>query len=206
MNSVQFIFALALVPLVLSQYQPTWESLDSRPLPSWYDEAKFGIFMHWGVYSVPSYGTEWFWYVWKQEKRRDFVEFMKENYPPNFEYQDFAPMFRAEFFDPDAWADLLTKSGARWVWPIIYLLSCEKGLQVFALSGYKSSQLVLVQKWALDCVVFGLLHIYAGSLLVSSWPLSFFIFSCREIDPMLAFLHVQKTINPQQFQALFSTQ
>ena len=115
MNSVQFIYAFTLVPLVLSQYKPTWESLDSRPLPSWYDEAKFGIFMHWGVYSVPSYGTEWFWYAWKQERISDFVEFMKENYPPNFEYQDFAPMFRAEFFDPEAWADLLTKSGARWV-------------------------------------------------------------------------------------------
>ena len=115
MNTVQFIFTLALVPLVLSagKYQPTWESLDSRPLPSWYDEAKFGIFMHWGLYSVPSFGTEWFWYRWKHDQRPDFVEFMKENYPPDFEYQDFAPMFRAEFFDPEAWADLLTKSGAR---------------------------------------------------------------------------------------------
>ena len=123
MNTVQFIFTLALVPVVLSKYQPTWESLDSRPLPSWYDEAKFGIFMHWGLYSVPSFETEWFWYRWKHDQRPDFVQFMKENYPPDFEYQDFAPMFRAEFFDPEAWADLLTKSGARWVWPIVYLLS-----------------------------------------------------------------------------------
>ena len=112
MYCVQFLFTLALVPLVLSQYKPTWESLDSRPLPSWYDEAKFGIFMHWGVYSVPSFQTEWFWARWKQGVP-EFVEFMKKNYPPNFEYQDFAPMFRAEFFDPEAWADLLTKSGAR---------------------------------------------------------------------------------------------
>ena len=114
MNTVQFIFTLALVPLVFSsKYQPTWESLDSRPLPSWYDEAKFGIFMHWGLYSVPSFGTEWFWYRWKHDQSPTFVEFMKENYPPDFEYADFAPMFRAEFFDPEAWADLLTKSGAR---------------------------------------------------------------------------------------------
>ena len=46
-------------------YQPTWDSLDSRPLPAWYDEAKFGIFIHWGVFSVPSFVSEWFWWYWK---------------------------------------------------------------------------------------------------------------------------------------------
>lgn len=48
-----------------TKYDPTWESLDARPLPSWFDEAKFGIFIHWGVFSVPSYGSEWFWSLWK---------------------------------------------------------------------------------------------------------------------------------------------
>lgn len=43
------------------RYDPTWESLDSRPLPAWFDQAKFGIFIHWGVFSVPSFGSEWFW-------------------------------------------------------------------------------------------------------------------------------------------------
>jgi alpha-L-fucosidase len=47
------------------RYNPTWESLDSRPLPQWYDDAKFGIFIHWGVFSVPSFGSEWFWSSWK---------------------------------------------------------------------------------------------------------------------------------------------
>lgn len=42
-------------------YDPTWESLDRRPLPAWFDQAKFGIFIHWGVFSVPSFGSEWFW-------------------------------------------------------------------------------------------------------------------------------------------------
>ena len=121
MRSAQVIFTLSLLTLVASKYDPTWESLDSRPLPPWYDEAKFGIFMHWGVYSVPSFGTEWFWYRWKHDQDPSFVEFMKNNYPPDFEYQDFAPMFHAEFFDPDSWADLLTKSGARWEWTIHYL-------------------------------------------------------------------------------------
>jgi hypothetical protein len=50
---------------VTGQYEPTWDSLDSRPLPDWYDKAKIGIFLHWGVYSVPSIGSEWFWSRWK---------------------------------------------------------------------------------------------------------------------------------------------
>jgi hypothetical protein len=49
----------------ITQYTPTWDSLDSRPLPQWYDEAKIGIFIHWGVFSVPSFGSEWFWSEWK---------------------------------------------------------------------------------------------------------------------------------------------
>lgn len=58
---------------VLNKYEPTWSSIDTRPLPDWYDEAKIGIFLHWGVYSVPNRGTEWFWYDWKG-KFRDIYE------------------------------------------------------------------------------------------------------------------------------------
>lgn len=47
-----------------AEYDPTWESLDGRPLPSWYDEAKIGIFIHWGVFSVPGIASEWFWKQW----------------------------------------------------------------------------------------------------------------------------------------------
>lgn len=46
------------------RYEPNWKSIDSRPLPDWYDQAKFGIFIHWGVFSVPSFGSEWFWWVY----------------------------------------------------------------------------------------------------------------------------------------------
>lgn len=51
----------------LKKYEPNWSSLDKRPLPLWYDEAKVGIFIHWGVYSVPSMGSEWFWTDWKSK-------------------------------------------------------------------------------------------------------------------------------------------
>ncbi|KAK7872782.1 hypothetical protein R5R35_011907 [Gryllus longicercus] len=93
---------------------PTWESLDSRPLPKWYDEAKFGIFIHWGVYSVPSFMNEWFW-KWMEDNSTSQALFMKRNYPRRFAYQDFARDFSAEFYDPDEWADIFKNSGARYV-------------------------------------------------------------------------------------------
>ena len=99
-----------------AQYTPTWDSLDSRPLPQWYDDAKVGIFIHWGVFSVPSFGDEWFWTRWKDPfdpQNAKFVDFMKRNYRPGFTYQDFAAEFTTQLFDPDLWADLLQRSGAR---------------------------------------------------------------------------------------------
>ena len=47
-------------------YQPTWDSLDTRPSPGWYDQAKLGIFVHWGPYSVPAVVSEWFWFYWRR--------------------------------------------------------------------------------------------------------------------------------------------
>ncbi|XP_077152257.1 tissue alpha-L-fucosidase [Ranitomeya variabilis] len=98
-----------------TRYAPTWDSLDKRPLPCWFDEAKFGIFLHWGVFSVPSFGSEWFWWNWQHEQSAAYVQFMSKNYPPGFSYADFAPQFTAEFFDPDAWAELFEAAGARYV-------------------------------------------------------------------------------------------
>ncbi|XP_065288997.1 tissue alpha-L-fucosidase-like [Dermacentor albipictus] len=96
------------------RYSPDWPSLDTRPLPSWFDEAKIGVFIHWGVYSVPGFGSEWFWWNWR-EGDPAHEEFMRRYYRPDFKYQDFAPQFRAEFFDPDRWADIFARSGARYV-------------------------------------------------------------------------------------------
>lgn len=97
------------------RYKPTWESLDSRPLPDWYDDAKFGIFMHWGVYSVPSYGSEWFWWNWQGQHKVDYEAFMRANYRPGFTYADFGPDFTAEFYKPKHWANVIASSGAKYV-------------------------------------------------------------------------------------------
>ena len=87
------------------QYEPTWASIDSRPLPPWYDAAKVGIFLHWGVYSVPSFGVdhgntgsgEWFWNLWKNNNSA-YVDFVDETQSRNFAYPDYASSFTAEFF------------------------------------------------------------------------------------------------------------
>ncbi|XP_044527269.1 tissue alpha-L-fucosidase [Gracilinanus agilis] len=97
------------------RYTPDWKSLDSRPLPSWFDEAKFGIFLHWGVYSVPAWGSEWFWWNWQGAHYADYEIFMHNYYPPGFSYADFGPQFRARFFDPSQWAELFQAAGARYV-------------------------------------------------------------------------------------------
>ncbi|KAF2345574.1 Glycoside hydrolase family 29 [Trinorchestia longiramus] len=96
-------------------YAPNWASLDRRPLPSWYDEGKIGIFLHWGVFSVPAYDGASFWQYWKGRKDKDIVNFMTKNYRPGFTYQNFGPMFRAEFFDPKEWASIFNASGAQYV-------------------------------------------------------------------------------------------
>ena len=100
-------------PAQFDQYEASWQSLDRRSIPSWYEDAKFGVFIHWGVYSVPGFGNEWFWYHWKEHRNPSYVEFMQKNYRPGFSYADFAPEFTADLFDADKWAQLIGQSGAR---------------------------------------------------------------------------------------------
>lgn len=98
------------------KYTPDWDSLDSRPLPSWYDDAKVGIFIHWGVFSVPAFKSEWFWWYWKgTSPKKDVVDFMKDNYPPDFSYNEFAKDFTAQYYNPDQWAELFQAAGAKYV-------------------------------------------------------------------------------------------
>lgn len=102
------------------KYEPNWNSIDSRPLPAWYDDVKIGMFINWGVYSVPSYSNEWFWYSWKGPKPDPrVVKLMEQFYPPTFTYADFAAEFKAEFYDPVKWVDIIKSSGAKWVSPVM---------------------------------------------------------------------------------------
>lgn len=98
-----------------AQYTPDWKSVDSRPLPQWYDDAKFGIFIHWGVFSVPAYKNEWYWWRLDGDKNPDYIKFHEEMYGKDFKYADFGPMFTAKMWDPDHWASVFQKAGAKYV-------------------------------------------------------------------------------------------
>lgn len=97
------------------EYSPDWESLDARPLPTWFDEAKFGIFVHWGVFSVPSYKSEWYWWSLVNDRNPDYVNFHERQYRRDFKYEDFAAQFKAGLFKPEDWANLFKDAGAKYV-------------------------------------------------------------------------------------------
>jgi alpha-L-fucosidase len=98
-------------------YEPNWNSLKQYRIPDWFRDAKFGIFIHWGVYSVPAMFDEW--YPRRMYEQGKIVyEYHRETYGENFGYKDFIPQFKAEHFDPDAWARLFVAAGAKYIVPV----------------------------------------------------------------------------------------
>lgn len=99
-------------------FKPTWDSLkENYKVPKWFAEAKFGIFMHWGLYSVPAHHNEW--YEKHMYGNAGIRQWHTENFGSidKFGYKDFIPKFTAEKYDPEAWAELFKKAGARYVIP-----------------------------------------------------------------------------------------
>jgi alpha-L-fucosidase len=102
------------------EYTEDWASLGKHiESPEWFKDSKLGIYFHWGLYSVPAYGNEWY-PRWMHFKDNKFYKHHIETYgePSEFGYHDFAPLFKAEKFDPDAWADLFEKAGAKFAGPV----------------------------------------------------------------------------------------
>ena len=119
MKRIVLILVLAFSALNLSaQVQPTWESINQRGYPQWFSDAKLGIFIHWGVYSVPAYASkegyaEWYYRgLMTSDDRKAFQDSI---YGKDFQYEDFVPMFKGELWDPNEWAELFWKSGAKYV-------------------------------------------------------------------------------------------
>jgi alpha-L-fucosidase len=100
-------------------FRPDWESLQKYEAPEWYQDAKFGIFIHWGAYSVPAFSSEWYPRN-MYEPGFDAYKHHIATYGPQdkFGYKDFIPMFKAERFDPSGWAELFKKAGAKYVVPV----------------------------------------------------------------------------------------
>lgn len=127
MKRLLFAFALAAASSGLAEtYEAKWESLDKRPVPSWWTEAKFGIFIHWGPYAVPAFGNvskdgkfAWDCYAeWYQgfmlKGKKPYLDHHEKFYH-NAPYGNFAAQFKAEHFDAAEWAKLFRKAGAKYV-------------------------------------------------------------------------------------------
>ena len=117
-----------------NKFKPTWESIKTHTVPKWYDDAKFGIFIHWGIYSVPAYAPhtyelgevdskEWFannpyaeWYYNSINiGKGSTYEHHIQKYGKDFKYEDFIPMWKAENWNPEEWAEIFKEAGAEYV-------------------------------------------------------------------------------------------
>ena len=107
-------------PKIAGPYEANWDSLSKHdPAPDWFRDDKFGIYFHWGVYSVPAFGSEWYPRHMHAKDSKEHKHHV-EKYGPvdEFGYEDFVPQFTGENFDADEWCDLFQKSGAKFVGPV----------------------------------------------------------------------------------------
>ena len=119
-------FGISIVSRAQSQdmpFQPTWESLSNYQCPNWFRDAKFGIFIHWGVYSVPAYGCEWYPRLMYSDTVTwglNYYQYHVKTWgtPDKFGFKDFIPMFKAEKFDANQWVELFKKAGAIYIIPV----------------------------------------------------------------------------------------
>jgi alpha-L-fucosidase len=100
-------------------YKDSWDSLGEYQVPQWYKDTKFGIFIHWGIYSVPAFGSEWYSRNMYIKGSKEF-EYHRNTYGEHkeFGYKDFIPMFSGKKFNPEEWADLFKEAGAQYVIPV----------------------------------------------------------------------------------------
>ncbi len=124
-------------------FQANWASLEKFQAPQWYADAKFGIFIHWGVYAVPGFSNEWYpRNMYRADDKSQVFQHHVATYGPQskFGYKDFIPMFKAEKYDPAAWAELFRKAGAKFVMPVA---EHHDGFQMYAsdLSEWNAAQM-----------------------------------------------------------------
>ena len=119
MKYCRLLLSLLVVGSLSAQpYLPNWESLDSRPVPRWFSDAKFGIFIHWGVYAVPGFTTKGGYAEWYQQGLETGDSAKKEFHRKKFgnlTYYQLADQFKAELYQPDEWAKLFEQSGAKYI-------------------------------------------------------------------------------------------
>ena len=123
---------LDLIDKVIAEgpYKPEWDSLMTAPLPAWFRQKKLGIFIHWGIYSVPANSNEWYSRNMYREGDNAYEHHLKTYGPhKNFGYKDFIPMFKAEQYDPAEWVRLFKNAGAGYIFPVA---EHHDGFQMYA--------------------------------------------------------------------------
>ncbi|WP_370943019.1 alpha-L-fucosidase [Amycolatopsis sp. cg5] len=124
--------------LGVTDYQATDASLGTHESPYWFDDAKFGIFIHWGLYSVPAWSppgeqyAEWYW-RWMEDQNNAVHAYHEKTYGKDFKYDDFISGFTAAKFDPKSWVELFQAAGAK------YYVLTSKHHEGFALYDSKVS-------------------------------------------------------------------
>jgi alpha-L-fucosidase len=119
MRTLALCFLLLIASATRAQpYTPDWQSLDKRPVPQWFRDAKFGIFIHWGVYAVPGWSSKGQYAEWYQQGLQTNDSARQKFHRDKFgdrSYYDLARDFKAERYDPDEWAKLFERSGAKYI-------------------------------------------------------------------------------------------
>lgn len=100
-------------------FSSTWASLTKKKIPMWFKNRKFGIFIHWGLYSIPAFNNEWYSRNMYHQGSPEYLHHIKTFGPhKEFGYKDFIKRFKAEHFDPQTWAQIIKRSGAGYVFPV----------------------------------------------------------------------------------------
>ena len=128
-------------------FTPSWESLEGFKVPDWYADGKFGIFIHWGVYSVPAFGNEWYPRNMYKAGSDEFKHHVATYGPQaRFGYKDFIPLFKAERYDARQWASLFKEAGAKFVVPVA---EHHDGFPMYAypFTDWSAARLVPLRPW-----------------------------------------------------------
>ena len=102
------------------RFKDNWASLSAHKTPDWYTKGKFGIFIHWGIYSVPAFGNEWYSRNMYNKESREFEHHIQTyGAQKDFGYKDFIPMFKGENFSAQNWIKTFKDAGAKFVVPVL---------------------------------------------------------------------------------------
>lgn len=164
------------------RYKDTWDSLQQYHVPVWYEKIKFGIFIHWGIYAVPAFGSEWYSRNMYIQGSREYEHHIATyGNHKDFGYKDFIPMFKAERFNPQEWITLFKEAGAEYVMPVA---EHHDGFQMYdsELSIWNAKQMGpgrdVLGELSAECEKAGLINC-ASSHRVEHW---FFMGHGREFD------------------------